>query len=122
MAITISQLIDLAINTAVAGTDADNNPILRQSLEAQGIADQALQALATMVAGSPELRARLEKRFSVSLTLGVGTLPAGMLVEYLREGSVRDSDTSANNGAGNVLARVNRYNQFVQDTDTAWGQ
>lgn len=119
---TFQELIQLAINTAVAGTDADNNPILKQSLEAQGIADQALQALGVMVAGSPELRARLEQQFTVNLSAGVGTIPSGMLVEYLREGVVRDSDTGANNGAGNVLSRIQRFNLFLLDQDTALGQ
>lgn len=118
---TFAALIELAKNTAIAGTDADNNPILKQSLEAQGIADQAIHELATEIAGNPELRARLEKQFSVTLTSGVGSIPAGMLTEYLREGAVRDSDGSGNNGLGNVLARVNRYANFVQDSDTALG-
>lgn len=119
---TWAQLVSLAINTAVAGSDADNNPILKQRLEAEGMTDQALQALASVVAGNPELRARLEKQFSVSLSAGVGTIPAGMLVEYLREGAVRDSDGGGNNGLGNVLARVQRYPTFIQDQDVALGQ
>lgn len=118
---TWDELITLAINTAVAGTDADNNPILKQRLEAGGMTDQALQALATEVAGSPELRSRLEKQFSVTLTNGVGAIPAGMLTEYLREGAVRDSDTGANNGNGNILARVQRFPSFLTDMDTALG-
>lgn len=119
---TWAQLVTLAIATATAGTDADTNPIIKQRLEASAMTDQALQALATMVAGNVELRARLEKQFSVSLSGGVGAVPAGMLVEYLREGCVRDSDTGANNGLGNVLSRIQRYSTFIQDTDTAFGQ
>ena len=42
-------------------------------------------------------------------------------MEYLREGAVRDSDTGANNGLGNVLARVQRYPAFLTDQDTALG-
>lgn len=119
---TWSELINLAINTATAGTDVDKNPIIKQRLEAAGMTDQALQALATMVAGDPELRARLEKRFIVALIDGIGTVPAGMLVEYLREGAVRDSDSGGNNGLGNVLARIQRYPIFIQDADTSLGQ
>lgn len=120
MAITFAQLIDLAINTAVVGTDVDNNPLLKQSLEVQGIADQALQALAVMVAENSQLRACLERQFSVSLSGGIGAVPAGMLVEYAREGAVRNSDGS-NNGMGSFLAKVNRFNSFIQDQDTALG-
>lgn len=118
---TWTQLISLAINTAVAGTDADNNPIIKQRLEAAAMTDQAIHELATMVAGNPELRSRLEKSFSVTLTSGIGTIPSGMLTEYLREGAVRDSDTGANNGNGNVLARVQRLAAFLTDTDTSLG-
>lgn len=118
---TWTQLISFAINTAVAGTDADNNPIIKQRLEAAAMTDQAVQELATIVAGNPELRSRLEKQFSVTLTSGIGTIPAGMLTEYLREGAVRDSDTGANNGNGNVLARVQRLAAFLTDTDTSLG-
>ena len=114
---TYSQLIDLAINTAVAGTDVDNNPILKQSLEAQGIVDQAFHALATIVAGNPELRARLEKQFSVSVTSGVGALPAGILTEYLREGAVRDSDQSLFT-SGNPYSRIKYANDFFTDSQT----
>jgi hypothetical protein len=115
------QLINFAIDTAVAGTDANNNPIIKQRLQAAGMTDQALQALATMVAGDPELRARLEKEFTVALTSGVGAIPAGMLIEYLREGVVRDSSGSGVGGLGNILARVNRYSNFISDQDTALG-
>ena len=67
---TWNELIVSAQATAMAGTDADVNPIRKQRLEAGAMTDQALQALATVVAGSPELRARLEKQFSVTLTSG----------------------------------------------------
>lgn len=115
------ELITFAIQTAVAGTDADTNPIIKQRLEAGGMTDQALQALATIVAGNPEVRSRLEKQFSVALVSGVGSIPAGMLTEFLREGAVRDSDGGGNNGLGNIYARVNRYPLFIQDQDTTFG-
>lgn len=118
---TWTELIDLAINTATAGTDADNNPILKQRLEAAGMTDQALQALADIVAGNPEIRARLEKQFSVALSSGVGSIPAGMLTQFLREGVVRDSDGGGNNGLGNIYSRVQRYANFIQDQDVSFG-
>lgn len=117
MAITWTQLISLAINTATAGTDIDNNPIIKQRLEAGAMTDQALQSLAVMVAGDPELRARLEKRFTVAMTNGIGAIPAGMLAEYLREGSVRDEDQTLFT-AGNIYARIKFANDFFSDTQT----
>ena len=118
---TWDELITTAINTAVAGTDADNNPIIKQRLEAAAMTDAALQALAVEAAGNPEMRSRLERQSSVALTSGVGAIPAGMLTEYLREGVVRDSSGSGVGGLGNTLARVNRYSTFISDQDTALG-
>lgn len=119
---TWKELVAAAINTATAGTDVDNNPIIRQQLEAEGMTDAALQALAVEAAGNPEIRARLERQSSVTLTNGVGSIPAGMLTEYLREGVVRDSSGSGPGGLGNILARVQRYSAFIQDQDTSLGQ
>lgn len=121
MATTYAELIQRAIDAAVAGTDADKNPVLKQRLEAQTVADLAMQAVAAMVANRPDLRPRFEKQFTVTLTNGVGALPAGILVEFLREGAVRNSDGS-NNGLGSFLAKVNRFPNFIQDTVTALGQ
>lgn len=118
---TWDELISLAINTAVAGTDADNNPIIKQRLEAAAMTDASLQALAVEAAGNPEIRARLERQSSVALTNGVGAIPAGALTEYWREGVVRDSSGSGVGGLGNILARVNRYSSFISDQDTALG-
>lgn len=113
---TFAQLIELAKNTAIAGTDADNNPILKQSLEAQGIADQAIHELATEIAGNPELRARLEKQFSITITNGVGTIPSGMLTEYLREGSVRDATDVSQFPTGTPFSRVKYATDFFTDS------
>ena len=118
---TYAQLITLAQLTATAGTDIASNPVMKQRLNAEALTELALQELATVVAQNRELRQRLEKRFTVTLSNGEATLPAGMLSEYLREGSVRDSDTGANNGAGNIYARVFNYNTFLQDTQTLLG-
>ena len=45
---TWNELIVSAQATAMAGTDADVNPIRKQRLEAGAMTDQALQALATL--------------------------------------------------------------------------
>lgn len=117
----LAQLVQLAIDTALAGTDPDSAIYQKYKMEGETLAEQCLHWLAVEVAGNPELRTRLEKRFSVTLTNGEATLPAGIMAEYLREGSVRDSDTSANNGLGNIYARVKYYNDFIQDPVTVFG-
>lgn len=112
-----SELISTAINTATAGTDVDNNPIIKQRLEAAAMTDQALQALAVEAAGNPEIRARLERRSTITITAGVGPIPAGMLIEYLREGSVRDEDQSQFQ-TGNPYSRIKNEADFFGDTNT----
>lgn len=121
MPTTYGQLLQRAIDVAVAGTDANNNPVIQQRLETESVIDLAMQAVAAMVANRPDLRPRFEKQFTVTLTSGVGALPAGILVEFLREGAVRNSDGS-NNGLGSFLAKVNRFPNFIQDAVTALGQ
>lgn len=117
MATTYGELIQRAIDAAIAGTDADKNPVLKQRLEAQTLTDLAMQAVAAMVAGNPELRARFQKQFTVTVTNGVATLPAGILLEYLREGSIRDNDTSLF-PSGNVYARIKNTADFLTDTQS----
>lgn len=118
---TWDELISLAINTAVAGTDADNNPIIKQRLEAAAMTDASLQALAVEAAGNPEIRARLERRSTIAMTAGVGAVPAGMLIEYLREGSIRDEDQSQFQ-TGNPYSRVKNEADFFGDVNTLLGR
>ncbi len=118
---TLTQLIRTAIDTAVSGTDPDANVIQKLKLEAESLADSALHQLASNVASDPELRSRLTKEFSVTLSEGVGDVPAGMLTEYLREGSVRDTDASGSDGFGNVLVRVKNRNDFLGSLPTVYG-
>jgi hypothetical protein len=98
----------------------DANWIQSQAMEAETLADLALHALAVDCASDPNLRARLETQFSVALVNGIGAIPATMLTEYLREGSVKDSDLQAN-GYGNVLQRVKYFNDLLGYQLPAYG-
>lgn len=118
---TLPELIQSAIDTAVAGTNPNTNVLQFLRMEAETLSEQAFHELATKCASDPELRGRLSKSFSVALTSGSATLPAGILVEYLREGSVRDGDTGANNGQGNVLVRVKYYDDLVKSLPAVFG-
>lgn len=117
----ISQLIRKAIDTAVAGTSADGNVLQSLRLEAEILAEQALRDLARDIAGNFDLRARLEMSFNIVLTDGVGDIPDLMLTEYLDEGSVRDSDFTAATGFGNILERVQHYNDFLGPLTPVYG-
>lgn len=120
---TVLELVRRAIDTALIGMDKDPNMNVYQSYaqEVGHIADQAIKELAVEVAAKPELRAQLEKTFSVTLTTGVGSVPAGMLVEYLHEGSVRDADAGANGGLGNILQKVNHYDDLINPLPSIFG-
>lgn len=118
---TLAECIRLSIDTAIAGTDVDRNPLAKQTLEAESLLDQSLHELAVEVAQNPDLRGRLTKEYSITLTNGIGALTSGINIEFLREGSVRDGDTSANNGYGNILQRVYHRNDFYNYLYPAYG-
>lgn len=107
-----TNLVHAAIDTATSGTDVDRNVIQKMTMEVESMFDSAANALAVKLALNDDLRPRITKTFTVVLSGGAGTVPAGLMVEYLREGSVRDSDTSAPNGTGNKLSRVMHLNDF----------
>jgi hypothetical protein len=75
--VTYNELIALSLLVATAGTDIATNPVMRQQLSAEALTELALQELATVVAQNRELRQRLEKRFTVTLSNGEATIPAG---------------------------------------------
>jgi len=110
---TLNQIILESIDIAIAGMDPDSAPIQKMVLEAESIFDSAIQELAAVLHGLPRLRARMVKEFSVTLTNGIGTVPATVLIEYMGDGTIRDSDTSANNGYGNVLQRVHNRSDLL---------
>lgn len=118
---TLAEVIQLGIDTAIAGTDPNKNPLRTQTLEAETLLDQALKELSVEIAQNPDLRARFTKEYSITLTNGIGALTTGILVEYLREGSVRDADTGANGGYGNILQRVKHRNDFYDYLNPAYG-
>lgn len=111
---TLSELIRKTLDTVVAGTDPDSNILQKLQLEAETLCDQALNDLARSVAGNSELRARLTDKFTVALTNGEADLPDGLLLEYMREGSVRD-------GVGNALQRVRHFNDFNNYLPNVYG-
>lgn len=82
---------------------------------------QCLDKLARDVAADRDLQARLMTTFEVDLSSGVGAIPPEMLLEYIHEATVRDSDEGANNGMGNVLSRVQYYKDLVQPLFDSFG-
>lgn len=109
---TLAELIIRSVDIAVSGTDPDRNIIQKLTLEAESMADPALHQLCTEIRSDARLRARCMKQFSVTLTAGVGSIPATLMIQYIGEGSVRDSDTGASNGIGNYLSRVLHKTDF----------
>lgn len=110
---TLQEFITQSIDLAIAGTDPDASMLQKYTLEAQSLVDPVLEQLTAEVRSSARLRARCMKQFSITLTAGVGSIPATLMVQYIGEGSVRDSDTGASNGIGNYLSRVLHENDFI---------
>lgn len=110
---SIDQIIRMAINTACAGVDPNSALYQKLTLEADTMTDQALHALSAELAVNRDIQARLSKIFVPGATgPGIFDVPATMLIEYLREGSVRDSSVSPNDSTG-VLHKVANYNDFI---------
>lgn len=109
---TLQEIIAAAISTAVSGTDPNTNIIQKLTMEAEPILDQCIHQLAEMVRGDARLRARMAKEFSVTLTNGVGAVPATLLIQHIGEGIVRDGDAGANDGFGNILERKHHEADF----------
>lgn len=110
---TLQEFITQSIDLAIAGSDPDASILQKYTLEAQSLVDPVLEQLTAEVRGSARLRARCMKQFSIALTSGVGSIPATLMVQYIGEGSVRDSDSGASNGIGNYLSRVLHENDFI---------
>lgn len=118
---TLAETIQLAIDTAIAGSDPDTNPLAKQTLEAESLIEQCLHELGEAVSNNQWLRSRLVKSYSITLTNGVGTLSSGLLVQHLGEGLVRDGDTGVNNGLGNILQRILHLADFYGDLPAWFG-
>ncbi len=117
----LQSLIQLAIDTAVAGTDPDSSIVQKHRREAESLVPQCLDKLARDVAADRDLQARLMYEFSVNISGGQGDIPPSMLTEYIHEGSVRDSDPGGNNGHGNVLSRVQYLKDLILPLSTSFG-
>lgn len=118
---TMLNVIQAAIDFAVTGTDPNTSVIQLLRQEAESCLDSALQELAEECAKDDSLRPRITKTFSVTLLNGVGTVPAGLLLQYLDLGLVQDGDSSAINGVGNTLTRVFHERDFYGPLPTVFG-
>ena len=77
---------------------------MKSAASAEALTELALQEWQQWLQNR-ELRQRLQKAVYGDAEQWRGDDSGRMLSEYLREGSVRDSDTGANNGAKHLRAR-----------------
>lgn len=107
----LKTLIESAMAHATLGQgDPDTLPLRKFTFEADAIVDICIHALSHEIATNPALRARMMKQYNVALsTDGFGHqygLPSDeVMIEFIHEGAVRDADTGAPNGLGNILHR-----------------
>lgn len=81
MAITYQQLIDLAIEQALAGAAEQAEGDIE--VRAEALASAAMVAMAARVAGDNEQRHSLIRPLTIALTNGTGTIPDTVLLNYL---------------------------------------
>lgn len=112
---TLQSFVDQAVVAAhTAMIAAGEDPVIGADIEGYTWAPHALHLLATEVAKDPERKHLLMRTDTITLDgQGEGTFPDSTMTEFLEEGSVRDGDTSANNGYGNVLVRVHGLDDFI---------
>ena len=112
---TLDELIDRAIFVAYGTlTPSGEDAIIQADLQAEALAPHAMQQVTREILDDPERQHLLMREITITLTNGVGDIPAGLLTQYIDEASVRDGDTMANSGYGNVLTRIHQFNDFIE--------
>lgn len=110
----LDAFVDAAILQASVGIPAGQNPYWGQRARILVLAQNALQVLADKISHDAKRRHLLQKEFSIVLTNGVGPLAAAMLSAAIGYGSVRDGD-------GNVLTKVDNYNDLLRPLVAFYG-
>jgi hypothetical protein len=112
---SLDEMIDRAIFMATDGqVPPDDTPIISRDLAAEVWVPEVLHALVNTIAGNPEYQHLLTSTFNIALTDGVGTLPPGMLSEYLCENSVRTGTGFTAGSSAQPLVRVHHYDDFIR--------
>lgn len=123
MGMSLKELVNRAIFVAqVPLTPAGSDPIMSVDLQAEMLVPIAVSNITKAVAEDPHRKHLLTQNFQITLdSEGKGFIPDRMLSEYIDEGSVRDGDTSANEGLGNVLVRIHHFDDYVEWRDRRFG-
>lgn len=81
MALTYAQLLDLAVEQALAGAPEQAEGDIE--VRAEALASTAMRSLAMGVAADPEKRHTLIRNVTIALTNGAGVIPDTVLLDYL---------------------------------------
>lgn len=112
---TLDEMVTRAIFMATDGQiPPDDTPIISRDLAAEAWVPEVLHSLAQSIAGDPEQQHLLTKTFNITLSGGVGILPADMLSAYLCENSVRSGTGFTTGSSAQPLVRVHHYDDFVR--------
>lgn len=112
---TLQELCDRAIFVAYGSvTPSGEDPIVHADLQAEALAPHAMAQVTKEILDDPERAHLLMKEVPITITGGVGTIPAGLLTQYIDEASLTDGNPSANGGFGNVLTRIHQFNDFIE--------
>jgi hypothetical protein len=111
---TRAELVQRAKRVALVGANGDESPVAIQDPEIDVLAEVVMHEFAQEVGREPDKYPWLQSSFSVTLTSGVGTIPATIDIDSLRWGYVVDGD-------GNVLSQVRYYPDLVASRKAEYG-
>lgn len=119
---TWQQFIDLGIEQALVGLDADNAGLANQDGEIETFANSVLSDFAYGLVDDPQHYYLLQRDYLVDLspvvlngrTFAVGTLAEEVIPISLRVGSVQDAE-------GNILQPCQFFNDLLRPRDVMFG-
>lgn len=113
MAITYATFLGLALNEALAGlTNPLASPILDVRLIAETLVPDVFQSVAMSYAAGPQRASLLNRDHAITLTDGVGDIPAEALTQC------KFSSTATNDDDSSVASLVRTWIDFISPSST----
>lgn len=108
---TYEEFIATALQMALAGADASRSDLLNTEQTAESLVSNVFRNVTLVINADPDKRSLLRRTHAITLTAGVGTLPATILMEVLNGAVVLDPDDATI--TADDMAYVPEYQDFV---------
>lgn len=89
---TYNEFIVTACQMVLSGADASESTLLNMEQTAESLVSTVFRSVTLVINADPDKRALLRRSNTIALTVGVGTLPATVLVECLLGATLLDPD------------------------------